>query len=388
MSNQIGRSDFDGYDADAWMDAGAESDTGIEDAGDAGSVESEVEVAAFEPPLVGPSDGAAESEEAHASGALKDATVVPMRRLPGSPGDLPDPELPKGAVGGFYATWKADVYVDDVSPMDPSQGQLGDCFLISAMSAAAMTDPEQLKSRIKDHGDGTYTVRLSEKAADGSLKDVSLTVDADFIVDPSSFPVGTDASTMNAMPADVRLYNARSGTLGDNKELWPTIVEKAYAKWKGGYEAISNGGYMHESLTALTGHDTTYGDSSAGPEVIWKDVTSALKDKRPILASTKFPSEAAVETGYVPGHAYTVMGASEKDGKKFITLRNPWGNGEPGADGKDDGVFTIDMAEYQRNFGVHISTTGKPPAKPTPEPEPKATAPVWRNPFAGWGGNG
>ena len=65
---------------------------------------------------------------------------------------------------------------------------------------------------------------------------------------------------------------------------------------------------------------------------------------------------AAAWRGFVGGeHSAVAVGQ-----RMIVVLRNPWGNGEPGADGKDDGVFEMPLADFQRNYGVYISTTGKP----------------------------
>ena len=35
---------------------------------------------------------------------------------------------------------------------------------------------------------------------------------------------------------------AQYASARDSKELWPGLLEKAYAKWKGGSEKVGNGG--------------------------------------------------------------------------------------------------------------------------------------------------
>lgn len=47
----------------------------------------------------------------------------------------------------------------------------------------------------------------------------------------------------------------------------------------------------------------------------------------PELAGGGLNGEAATE-GVVEGHAYSVMGVMEKEGKKFVKLRNPWSQTE------------------------------------------------------------
>ncbi|WP_352430616.1 C2 family cysteine protease [Pyrinomonas sp.] len=39
--------------------------------------------------------------------------------------------------------------------------------------------------------------------------------------------------------------------LGDEQETWPLVIEKAYAKLKGGYDKINDGGSSGEALEAL-----------------------------------------------------------------------------------------------------------------------------------------
>jgi len=45
----------------------------------------------------------------------------------------------------------------------------------------------------------------------------------------------------------------------------------------------------------------------------------------PVLCSAQVEG-SSVNDGIVPGHAYTVLGTYEQDGKVYVILRNPWGN--------------------------------------------------------------
>jgi len=52
-------------------------------------------------------------------------------------------------------------------------------------------------------------------------------------------------------------YSADSGAgqdvVGDQKEIWPQVLEKAYATLNGGYAAINEGGYAVVAMEELTG---------------------------------------------------------------------------------------------------------------------------------------
>ena len=41
-----------------------------------------------------------------------------------------------------------------------------------------------------------------------------------------------------------------------------------------------------------------------------------------------------------------MVGYKEEGGKKFVQLRNPWGESEPAGDGKNDGVFYLELSKF------------------------------------------
>jgi hypothetical protein len=106
---------------------------------------------------------------------------------------------------------------------DTAQGALGDCFFIASMAAVANANPQAISEAITyDKASGKYTVRFYEEGRGGSMKPVYITVDAYL---PTS---------------GARNDPAFAGDPG--QPLWPAIMEKAYAQWKGGYDVIGEGG--------------------------------------------------------------------------------------------------------------------------------------------------
>jgi hypothetical protein len=79
----------------------------------------------------------------------------------------------------------------------------------------AKNDPERIKNMIRDNDDGTYTVTFKERVLSDppTYMDVPITVNADF-------PGGLNG-TQHAQPGDTAAYG--------KKEVWPLILEKAYA---------------------------------------------------------------------------------------------------------------------------------------------------------------
>lgn len=230
-----------------------------------------------------------------------------------------------------YATRPGSVTVNGFNADDPMQGNVGDCYLVSSLASVAQAHPELLEKNLKTNRDGTYTVTFYERAdMNGPSKPVSITVDGDF-----------------PQTSGMLEYIAARST----KELWPLIYEKAYAVWKGGYGQIESGmGAM--ALEAITGAKPSYFPitSDADPKQIYAQVKAAIDDKGCVVAlSQPFGSDVK---GMVDDHAYSVLGAFEKNGQQFVTVRNPWGQQEVGADGKNDGTFTLTAQQFARAFSM------------------------------------
>ncbi len=200
------------------------------------------------------------------------------------------------------------------SAHEPRQGMLGDCFLLSTLSAIAARDPKRIKELVRENDDGTYTVTFATR---------SITVDDVLHVRANGQP----------------LYAASA------KSQWAAIVEKAYAELKGGYPAL-NGGEAADVLREL---------GSATRELVHNELKSddlwtALQSASAAVFSTFQSSRLYANSGIQPQHAYAVIGTREAAGKRYVTVRNPWGEGEPDLDGIDDGVFELELSDALARF--------------------------------------
>ncbi len=245
--------------------------------------------------------------------------------------DLPDPALLNEHSGHVYDWVDGALFIDGPHRDDPLQGQIGDCFMLAAMSAIASQSPHAIQDAIRDNGDGTYTVRLYEGPYDSEPKPVEITIDGQ-------------------LPGKSgRLYGHGS----DSQELWVGLIEKAYAQWKGGYEAIGNGGSAGEAMSAVLGRPDRFILNGSSPaDSLHYDLWLALAGGQCAVAATFGEDQASLYTGtgLYASHAYTVHEVSEENGEKFVHLRNPWGQSEPSGDGVDDGVFRISLSEFARLF--------------------------------------
>jgi hypothetical protein len=142
-------------------------------------------------------------------------------------------------------------------------------------------------------------------------------------------------------------------------ELWYPIIEKAYAQWKGSYEAIGNGGVtgtvMREVLGVSSHHS---GVSEHNADRVFQLLKEAEQKGRVATAGTYGASESAryTNSGLYANHAYSIYGVVEDNGQRYVRLRNPWGQSEPGFDGKNDGIFNLELEKFAKYYsGIAIS---------------------------------
>jgi len=133
-------------------------------------------------------------------------------------------------------------------------------------------------------------------------------------------------------------------------EIWLSMLEKAYAKLHGSYEAL-DGGLCTDALVDLVGgapgkHKWKRGETSyEDDKLLWKQLVSyrnhgslmgcylldiSLRKER------KAGEEPILNTGLVADHAYSILDVRFIDKKKLLKIRNPWGHGEWKGDWSDN----------------------------------------------------
>nr|XP_010304128.1 PREDICTED: calpain-3 isoform X4 [Balearica regulorum gibbericeps] len=162
-------------------------------------------------------------------------------------------------------------------------------------------------------------------------------------------------------------------------EFWSALLEKAYAKLHGSYEALK-GGNTTEAMEDFTGGVTEFYEIKDAPKDIYKIMKHAI-DRGSLMASsidTIMPMqyETRMSCGLVKGHAYSVTAVEETTYKgekiRLVRLRNPWGQVEwngPWSDKSEewnfineeekirlqhkiveDGEFWISFEDFMRHF--------------------------------------
>mgnify|MGYP001550317419 CR=1 FL=1 len=85
-------------------------------------------------------------------------------------------DVKKGGVD--YRKPAGTLSVDGIGADDAVQGQVGDCYFISSMTAVANTHPEILQKAIHDNGNCTYNLTLwQHDQMDAAPRQVKVTVD-------------------------------------------------------------------------------------------------------------------------------------------------------------------------------------------------------------------
>jgi hypothetical protein len=234
---------------------------------------------------------------------------------------------------------------------DPEQGQLGDCYFPSAMKAMAacieywvkagftdFIDQMFKKNAVNASGDyipdanGDYTVTFKVRSGNGRVTDMDVKVDGDLWVRSNGEP----------------LYG-RGPNADDPKKmkLWFPLVEKAYAKWLGSYDAIGNGGMSSQVFEDCTGKEGRSDNiSAASMNKTWDQINSAIhppagKMRRPVSLGTYGESRKAMYTGsgVYADHSYAALDCKIDNGVKMVQIYNPWNESEPTGDGVNDGKF-------------------------------------------------
>jgi hypothetical protein len=199
-----------------------------------------------------------------------------------------------------------------ISINDIHQGQLDDCFLLSSIGEIVRQSPAFISNMIHVNSNGTETLRLYG-AASGSLPTWGTT---------SYKPIfETVTNTFSTTGVN---SGATQDVVGNQKEIWPQVIEKAVAQLDGGYQAISAGGSPVIAMEELTGHAATF----MAPAQLTLATLSSLVAAHDLITMLT-PHTGVLPNGLLNGHAYMFEGTSGSGTATSVNLGNPWGYDQP-----------------------------------------------------------
>jgi hypothetical protein len=221
---------------------------------------------------------------------------------------------------------------------DPIQGAVANCYYIAALSAVAWAMPYRIThlTRATGQAQQQFTNMIRFYKPDNGQLDKEIEV--------------TDSVPLNT--ASGGFIYCRSSEAG---EIWPAVYEKAYAKLLTGITgdhpditATAWGDCVWATAQLTGGQRFYYGTSSHSADQLWDIVRANSLSRRtfnPMTAWTYSSGDASekkivyADANIVASHCYTVLGWAYRNDRKYIVLRNPWGNTEAT-------VQTLDATEW------------------------------------------
>uniref|UniRef100_A0A8B9HQ00 Calpain 5 n=1 Tax=Astyanax mexicanus TaxID=7994 RepID=A0A8B9HQ00_ASTMX len=226
------------------------------------------------------------------------------------------------------------LFVDGISTRDLHQGSLGNCWMVAATSCLA-TENSLWKKVIPNHMEQEWNPKHPDLYAGiFHFRFWRMGQWTDVVVD-DRLPVSEDGT----------LLFCRSAT---PREFWSALLEKAYAKLNGCYEALE-GGNTAEALVDFTGgvSEPLSLDREALTEhadqrrVLFQTLAKAHSRKALITCSIRPADgehvESVLDCGLVKGHAYgitavrkirigeSLLGICGASRIYMVRMRNPWG---------------------------------------------------------------
>jgi hypothetical protein len=213
--------------------------------------------------------------------------------------------------------------IDGYNTTDIRQGSNGDCWFLAAV--ATLCSVEGVLDRIcvaRDQECGVYGFVFFR---DGEW--IHTVIDDNLYLSTPDYAGGYDPRGESERKVKERQQTGSDAlyfaSCSDQNETWLPLLEKAYAKVHGDYQAIS-GGMAGEAVEDLTGGVTTIIETNKilRKDRLWKEMLNENKEFLFAVSSKRqrFGFEGR-KGGLVPQHAYSIIQAREEVGEDGKSVR-------------------------------------------------------------------
>ena len=294
-----------------------------------------------------------------------------------------DPEFPASNSSlcyskqpSFNAVWKrpkeisenASLFVEGISSEDVTQGRVGNCWFVAASACLALEKGLWTKV-IPDHKLQLFS---PEKPVD---------YQGIFRFHFWRFGDWIEVVVDDRLPTvNNELIYVKSKA---KNEFWSALLEKAYAKMAGSYEALESGnpadalvdftGGVSETIDLLKGD---YANDLEKRKFLHRKMSKLMERSSLCSASIKISNREEMEqqlnTGLIKGHAYGISAVTKVPlGQSFLSrfnaeklflvkLRNPWGEKEWNGAWSDGSKEWEQLSKSEREkLGIKVENDGE-----------------------------
>ncbi len=197
------------------------------------------------------------------------------------------------------------VFKNGADPEEVCQGGLGDCWMISALSILALKSV-RIERLVVSAGDATRNVPASPHGV--------------YCVRICKNGLWQNVVIDDYLPMHQQ-GRLRYASCRDKQELWVPLIEKAFAKAHGSFEAIV-GGFVHEALQDFTGPQATGYTlrlkTGGNADELWKAAKDAYDNGYMLgLGSNSGKDTDFSDQGIVLGHAFSLLMVKEVDNIRY-----------------------------------------------------------------------
>lgn len=219
----------------------------------------------------------------------------------------------------------AGLFDGGTDPDDVMVGKLNDSWLLSAISIIAASGGVD-DGKVDELIDKMFVTKQTSLTGAYAVR-IFKNCQWETVIVDDYFPVLADSFKTTACAGAAFAHSK------DFEELWVPLLEKAFAKYYGGYASLERG-YVHHALKDLTGYDSEeifLAQASRGSlkRTLWKQLL-IYKTNKFLMGAGTITSENAdteiLDTGLVFGACYVIYDVREIDGYQLLLLRNPPGD--------------------------------------------------------------